>query len=92
MAAAAEFGMFTFGATYGFWTLARGKEFPMSVIFVFVLFVLIGDVAAIGISYEFERVSNFVSLLVFLGLFMLVFGIAWKLAVHVTERYILRQN
>ena len=64
----------------------------MSVILVFVLFVLIGDVAAVGISYEFERISNFVSLMVFLGLFMLVFGIAWKLAVAVTERYIVRQN
>jgi hypothetical protein len=69
-----------------------GKGFPMSVILVFVLFVLIGDVAAVGISYEFERVSNFVSLLVFLGLFVLVFGVAWKLAVMVTERYIIRQN
>ena len=68
------------------------RDIPMSVILVFVLFVLIGDVAAVGISYEFERVSNFVSLLVFLGLFILVFGVAWKLAVYVTERYILRQN
>ena len=64
----------------------------MSVIFVFVLFVLIGDVAAVGISYEFERISNFVSLMVFLGLFLLVFGVAWKLAVVVTERFLVRQN
>jgi hypothetical protein len=64
----------------------------MSVILVFVLFVLIGDTAAVAISYEFERISNFVSLLVFLGLFVLVFGVAWKLAVMVTERYIIRQN
>jgi hypothetical protein len=71
---------------------APERDFRMSVILVFVLFVLIGDVAAIGISYEFERVSNFVSLLVFLGLFILVFGVAWKLAVYVTERYILRQS
>ena len=60
----------------------------MSVIFVFLVFVVIGDTAAIGISYLFEGISNFVSLLVFLGLFMLVFGIAWKLAVVVTERYL----
>jgi hypothetical protein len=64
----------------------------MSVILVFILFVIIGDTAAIGISYLFERVSNFASLLVFLGLFILVFGVAWKLAVLVTERYLVRQN
>jgi hypothetical protein len=64
----------------------------MSVILVFILFVIIGDTAAIGISYLFGRVSNFASLLVFLGLFILVFGVAWKLAVLVTERYLVRQN
>jgi hypothetical protein len=69
-----------------------GKGHSMSVILVFVLFVVIGDTAAVAISYEFERISNFVSLLVFLGLFILVFGVAWKLAVLVTERYIIRQN
>ena len=30
--------------------------------------------------------------MVFLALFALVFGVAWKLAVLVTERYIVRQN
>jgi len=64
----------------------------MSVIAIFVAFVLVGDTAAVFISYLFERVSNFASLLVFLGLFMLVFGVAWKLAVVVTERYIVRHN
>jgi hypothetical protein len=64
----------------------------MSVILFFVLFVIIGDAAAIGISYLFEGVSKFASLVVFLALFILVFGIAWKLAVFVTERYILRQT
>ena len=64
----------------------------MSVIAVFVAFVLVGDTAAVYISYLFERVSNFTSLLVFLGLFMLVFAVAWKLAVAVTERYIVRPN
>ena len=71
---------------------SAGKEPAMSVILVFVLFVIMGDTAAVGVSYLFERVSNFVSLMVFLALFMLVFGVAWKLAVLVTERYILRQN
>jgi hypothetical protein len=64
----------------------------MSVIVVFIAFVLVGDTAAVFISYLFERVSNFTSLLVFLALFMLVFGVAWKLAVIVTERYIVRHN
>jgi hypothetical protein len=64
----------------------------MSVIAIFVAFVLVGDTAAVFISYLFERVSNFTSLLVFLALFMLVFGVAWKLAVVVTERYIVRHN
>ena len=62
----------------------------MSVILVFLAFVIIGDAAAIGISYLFESISNSVSLLVFLGLFILVFGVAWKLAVLVTERYLVR--
>jgi hypothetical protein len=64
----------------------------MSVIAIFIAFVLVGDTAAVFISYLFERVSNFTSLLVFLALFMLVFGVAWKLAVIVTERYIVRHN
>jgi hypothetical protein len=64
----------------------------MSVIVIFIAFVIVGDTAAIFISYLFERVSNFTSLIVFLGLFILVFGIAWKLAVLVTERYIVRQT
>ena len=64
----------------------------MSVIAIFIAFVLVGDTAAVFISYLFERVSNFTSLLVFLGLFILVFGVAWKLAVLVTERLIARQT
>jgi hypothetical protein len=64
----------------------------MSVLAIFVAFVLVGDTAAVFISYLFERVSNFTSLLVFLALFILVFGVAWKLAVVVTERYIVRHN
>jgi len=64
----------------------------MSVILIFVVFVLIGDTAAVSISYEFERISNSVSLMVFFALFVLVFGVAWKLAVFVTERYIIREH
>lgn len=64
----------------------------MSVILIFVAFVLIGDTAAVGISYLFERISNFTSLLVFFALFAVVFYIAWQLAVWVAERYVVRQN
>ena len=64
----------------------------MSAILIFTVFVIIGDTAAVYISYLFERVSNFTSLIVFFALFALVFYVAWKLAVAVTERYIVRQN
>jgi lipopolysaccharide export LptBFGC system permease protein LptF len=64
----------------------------MSVILIFTVFVIIGDTAAVYISYLFERVSNFTSLMVFFALFALVFYVAWKLAVSVTERYIVRQT
>jgi lipopolysaccharide export LptBFGC system permease protein LptF len=64
----------------------------MSAILIFTVFVIIGDTAAVYISYLFERVSNFTSLMVFFALFALVFYVAWKLAVADTERYIVRQN
>jgi hypothetical protein len=64
----------------------------MSVILIFVAFVLIGDAAAVGISYEAERISNSVSLIVFFALFVFVFWAAWQLAVRVTERYIIRPS
>jgi hypothetical protein len=64
----------------------------MSVILIFVAFVVIGDTAAVYISYLFERVSNFTSLMVFLVLFAAVFYVAWQLAVRVAERYFIRQH
>jgi hypothetical protein len=64
----------------------------MSVILIFVVFVMIGDTAAVFISYLFERVSNFTSLMVFLVLFALVFYVAWQLAVRVAERTFVRQH
>ena len=64
----------------------------MSVILIFIAFVIVGDAAAIGISSLFEGYSKTVSLFVFLGLFMLVFVVAWQLAVRVTERYLVRHN
>jgi hypothetical protein len=64
----------------------------MAVIFVYIAFVLIGDAVAVAIASAVERISNTASLLVFFALFILVFWIGWKLAVSVTERYIIRQN
>jgi predicted lysophospholipase L1 biosynthesis ABC-type transport system permease subunit len=64
----------------------------MTVILVFLALVVLGDAAAIGISSIVERFSQTASLFVFLALFVAVFGIAWQIAVYITERYILRQN
>ena len=63
----------------------------MSVILVFIAFVVLGDGIAIGIAAVIEHFSKSASLLAFLGMFVLVFWIAWMLAVRVTERFILRQ-
>lgn len=64
----------------------------MSAILIFIVFVLIGDTAAVGISAMVEHWSNTISLLVFFVLFAVVFYVSWKLAVYVTERYILKQT
>jgi hypothetical protein len=64
----------------------------MTVIAIFIAFVVVGDIAAVTISYLVEQVSNSASLIVFFGLYALVFYIAWQLAVWVTERYIVRPN
>jgi hypothetical protein len=64
----------------------------MSVIVVFLAFVLVGDAIAVGIATIVEHFSNTASLLVFLALFISVFVAAWHAAVYVTERYILRQR
>ena len=64
----------------------------MSVILVFVAFVLIGDAAAVGVSSVVERFSEPASLMVFFALFVLVFWVSWMLAVRVAERYFVRQN
>ena len=64
----------------------------MSVILVFLVFVVVGDAVAIGISSVVEQFSKTASLFAFLGMFVAVFWGAWLAAVYVTERYILRQN
>jgi hypothetical protein len=64
----------------------------MSVILIFVAFVIVGDSVAVTISYLCEHISNTVSLMVYFALFIFVFWAAWQLAVRVTERYIIRQT
>ena len=64
----------------------------MSVILVFIAFVVIGDTIAVSIATFVERFSEPVSLMVFFALFILVFWLAWKMAVLVTERYLVRQS
>ena len=64
----------------------------MTVIFVYALFVIVGDVAAIAVSAVVEKFSHSASLLVFFALFALVFWISWLLAVRVTERYLLPKS
>jgi hypothetical protein len=64
----------------------------MSVILIYVVFVLIGDAAAVGIASVVERFSESASLLVFFALFVLVFWVGWMAAVRVTERYFVSQT
>ena len=64
----------------------------MSVILIFVVFVLVGDAAAVGVSSVVERFSEPASLMVFFALFILVFWVSWMLAVRVAERYFVRHN
>jgi hypothetical protein len=69
-----------------------GRGHPMSAIVIYVALVLIGDTFAVGISYFVERFSDTAGLLVFFALFIFVFWAAWKLAVFLTERYVLKQS
>ena len=62
----------------------------MTVLAVFVLLVAVGDVVSVGICSIVEKISVSASLFAFLALFVLVFIIAWKLAVTITERYFVR--
>jgi len=57
----------------------------MVLLAAFILTVLVGDAVAIVIAEIVERFSEQISLFVFLGLFVVVIPIAWRIAVHVTE-------
>ncbi len=56
----------------------------MKLIAFYVVFVVIGELIAYFIGRSVEHWSEAASLPVFLACFFLVFGIAWRLAVHVT--------
>jgi hypothetical protein len=57
----------------------------MRIITFYVAFVLIGDIGSYLIGRSVERWSETASLPVFLGCFFLVFWVAWRLAVKMTE-------
>jgi hypothetical protein len=64
----------------------------MAVILIFIAFVIVGDAVAVAISWLLEWISEPASLMVFFALFILVFWAAWRAAVFVTERYVIRQS
>jgi hypothetical protein len=64
----------------------------MEVIVLFVLFAVILDGIAVGICTLIESYSEHISLLAFLGFFVLNFIIAWQLALRVTERYLVSET
>jgi hypothetical protein len=64
----------------------------MSVILIFGGLVFVGDIVSIGIASLVEQFSKFWGLLVFLGLFVGVFCVAWPLAVRLTERFLIRTS
>jgi hypothetical protein len=57
----------------------------MQLIIFYVGFVLLGELASVAIARSVEVWSKSASLPVFLVCFFLVFAIAWKLAVKLTE-------
>ncbi len=64
----------------------------MSVILVYIVLVLVGDVAAIFISAAVEHFSKSASLMVFFVLFAGVFWLGWIVAVRITERFLVRAS
>jgi hypothetical protein len=57
----------------------------MVLLAAFLVTVLVGDLLAIIIAEVVEYFSKQISLFVFLGLFMAVIPVAWRIAVRVTE-------
>jgi hypothetical protein len=57
----------------------------MSLLIVYVIAIMVGDLVAVGIAEVVERYSEKASLGVFLALYFVVFWVAWRIAVRVTE-------
>lgn len=57
----------------------------MVLLAAFVLTLLVGDLVAIGLAWTVKQFSKTLGLFVFLGLFLGIIPIAWRIAVHVTE-------
>jgi hypothetical protein len=64
-----------------------GKDI-MKLLGLFAVIALALDALAVFICSFVERYSETTSLLVFLGLFVVNFVIAWKIALGITERYL----
>jgi hypothetical protein len=60
----------------------------MQVLAIFTALSLMLEASSVFISATVENYSPSGSLFVFLGLFVLSFVIAWKLAVYLTERFL----
>jgi hypothetical protein len=57
----------------------------MLLLTTFIAIVVVGDLIAVGIAEIVEYFSKTISLFVFLGLFVLIIPVAWRVAVRVTE-------
>jgi hypothetical protein len=57
----------------------------MVLLSAFIATVVVGDLIAVGIAELVEYFSKTVSLFVFLGLFILVIPLAWRIALRITE-------
>jgi hypothetical protein len=62
----------------------------VAVILVFVALVIVGQSISIGVAIAVEQVSTAASVLVFFGMFALMFVVAWYMAVFIAERYLRR--
>jgi membrane protein implicated in regulation of membrane protease activity len=66
-------------------------EAGMQIILIFAALFLGLNAIAVGICSIIEAYSSYVSLICFLGLFILNVLIAWKVALYITERFLLTQ-
>lgn len=62
----------------------------MKILGLFIVLVIILNTISMAICSLIEQYSSYVSLLAFLGFFVLNFIVAWKVALWITERYLER--